>query len=405
MATFRFEAIDTLGKTSTGVVEADNARLARLRLRDMQLVPISVDALQEKQSGVTNASVVSRRSISSYELSLLTRQFSTLLNAGLNIEQSLAAIAEQVEKTFIREVLLGVRAGVVAGSALSTAMSSYASVFPDIYRALVQAGEDSGELSKVLERLATYTESKHAMQQKLIAALIYPALVTLTAILVVGSLLIYVVPQVVGVFQQSQQALPLLTQVIIFISDFLRDTWLYLIMLLVAGVWFFRRALKNQTVAYQWHQFLLNTPVLGTLLRSINTARLASTLAILVGSGVPLLISLKASAKIVGLMPMQHAINDVIDVVRDGGALSKALRETGQFPPILIHLIASAEETGELGKMLDSAAIQQENEVNNKLTILTGMLEPLLILAMGGIVLLIVLAVMMPILEINQLVR
>lgn len=405
MAAFRFEAVDALGKVSRGVVEADTVRLARGKLRDMQLTPLSVDALQEAQTGEAVAGVGARGSVSSYELGLLTRQFSTLLNAGLNIEQSLAAIAEQMERPFIREVLLGVRAGVLAGGALSVAMSTYPVVFPEIYRALIHAGEESGELAKVLERLATYTESRHAMKQKVIAALIYPALVTLTAVLVVGSLLIYVVPQVVGVFQQSKQVLPLLTQVMIFISDFLRHTWLYLMALLAGSIWVFKQSLKNEAARYRWHLFLLKIPVLGKLLRSLNTARLASTLAILVGSGVPLMLSLSAAARIVALLPMQAAIKQAIAVVRDGGALSRALRDSGQFPPILIHLIANAEATGQLGKMLESAAIQQENEVNNKLTILTGVLEPVLILAMGGMVLLIVLAVMLPIIEINQLVH
>ena len=243
------------------------------------------------------------------------------------------------------------------------------------------------------------------MKQKVIAAFIYPALVTLTAILVVGSLLIYVVPQVIGVFQQSKQTLPLLTQIMIFISDFLRNTWIYLISLLAGGIWLFKQSLKNEAARYRWHQTLLKIPVLGKLLRSLNTARLASTLAILVGSGVPLIISLNAAARIVLLLPMQEAIKESISVIRDGGALSRALRDSKQFPPILIHLIANAEATGQLGKMLDSAAIQQENEVNNKITILTSILEPLLILAMGGMVLLIVLAVMLPIIEINQLVH
>lgn len=406
MAAFRFEAVDGLGKVTRGVVEADTLRLARGRLRDMQLTPLSVDALHDAQvGGATDAGAGLRGSINSYELGLLTRQFSTLLNAGLNIEQSLAAIAEQMEKPIIRETLLGVRAGVVAGSALSVSMAAYPTIFPDIYRALIHAGEESGELAKVLERLATYTESRHAMKQKVIAALIYPALVTLTAILVVGSLLIYVVPQVVGVFQQSKQALPLLTQIMIFISNFLRHTWLYLIALLAGAIWLFKQSLKNEAARYRWHQFLLQIPVLGKLLRSLNTARLASTLAILVGSGVPLMLSLNAAAKIVALLPMQAAIKEAIHVVHDGGTLSRALRDSGQFPPILIHLIANAEATGQLGKMLESAAIQQENEVNNKLTILTGILEPLLILAMGGMVMLIVLAVMLPIIEINQLVH
>ncbi len=406
MATFRFEAVDALGKLTRGVVEADTVRLARSRLRDMQLTPLKVDTLQEETSaGLTSGTVRLRGSISSYELGLLTRQFSTLLNAGLNIEQSLAAIAEQMEKPVIREILLGVRSGVVAGSALSTSMANYPQTFPDIYCALIHAGEESGELAKVLERLANYTESRHAIKQKVISAFIYPALVTLTAILVVGTLLIYVVPQVVGVFQQSKQTLPLLTQIMIFISDFLRHTWIYLIGLIASGVYIFKKSLNNDSTRFRWHETLLKIPVLGKLLRSLNTARLASTLSILVGSGVPLMTSLQAASRIVTLMPMQTALKLATDAVRDGGTLSRALRESGQFPPILIHLIANAEATGQLGKMLESAAVQQENEVNNKLVILTNILEPLLIIAMGGMVLLIVLAIMLPIIEINQLVR
>ena len=406
MAAFRFEAVDALGKVTRGVVEADTVRLARSRLRDMQLTPLKVDSLKdEKSGGVATAAFLTRSAISSYELGLLTRQFSTLLNAGLNIEQSLGAIAEQMEKPNIREILLGVRSGVVAGSALSVSMAKYSQIFPDIYLALIHAGEESGELAKVLERLAIYTESRHAIKQKIVAAFIYPALVTLTAVLVVGTLLIYVVPQVVGVFQQSKQALPLLTQIMILVSNFLRHTWLYLIVLFSFTLWLLNQSLKNEANRFRWHHTLLKIPVFGKLLRSLNTARLASTLSILVGSGVPLITSLKAASRIVTLMPMQAAIKEATDVVRDGGTLSRALRESGQFPPILIHLIANAEATGELGKMLESAAVQQENEVNNKLTILTGILEPVLILAMGSMVLIIVLAIMLPIIEINQLIH
>lgn len=406
MTAFRFEAVDALGKISRGVLEADTIRLARSRLRDMQLTPVKVESVQDdKSTGLTRGSIRIGGSVSSYELGLLTRQFSTLLNAGLNIEQSLAAIAEQMEKPAIREILLGVRSGVIAGNALSVSMATYPLTFPDIYCALIHAGEESGELAKVLDRLANYTEARHAMKQKVISAFIYPALVTLTAVLVVGTLLIYVVPQVVGVFQQSEQALPLLTQIMIFISDFLRYTWIYLIALIVSGVFIFKKFLKNDATRYRWHETLLKIPVLGKLLRSLNTARLASTLSILVGSGVPLMTALQAAARIVNLMPMRAAIKEATSAVRDGGTLSRALKESGQFPPILIHLIANAEATGQLGKMLESAAVQQENEVNNKLIILTSVLEPLLIIAMGGIVLLIVLAIMLPIIEINQLVR
>lgn len=405
MAAFRFEAVDALGKVTRGVVEADTMRLARSRLRDMQLTPLKLDTLQENKISGVDSRRVSRGSVTSYELGLLTRQFSTLLNAGLNIEQSLAAIAEQMEKPVIREILIGVRSGVVAGSALSVSMSAYPQTFPDIYCALIHAGEESGELAKVLERLANYTESRHAIKQKVISAFIYPVLVTLTAVLVVGTLLIYVVPQVVGVFQQSKQALPLLTQIMIFISDFLRHTWLYLLVFIVVSLYLFNESLKNDLARYRWHEALLKIPIFGKLLRSLNTARLASTLSILVGSGVPLITSLQVATRIVTLMPMRAAIKDATDSVRDGGTLSRALRESGQFPPILIHLIANAEATGQLGKMLESAAVQQENEVNNKLIILTSILEPLLIIAMGGMVLMIVLAIMLPIIEINQLVH
>ena len=406
MTTFRFEAVDAQGKVTRGAVEADTVRLARSRLRDMQLTPLKVDALlDDKSSSQSIGNKRLRGSVSSYELGLLTRQFSTLLNAGLNIEQSLAAIAEQMEKPIIREILMGVRSGVVAGGSLSVSMSAYPQTFPDIYVALIHAGEESGELAKVLERLANYTESRHAMKQKLISAFIYPALVGLTAILVVGTLLIYVVPQVVGVFQQSKQVLPLLTQIMIWISDFLRYTWMYLFGLIFIGVYLFKKSLRNDSARYRWHVTLLKIPVLGKLLRSLNTARLSSTLSILVGSGVPLMTSLKAASRIVTLMPMQAAIKEATDAVRDGGTLSRAFKESGQFPPILIHLISNAEATGQLSKMLDSAAIQQENEVNNKLVILTSVLEPLLIIVMGGMVLLIVLAIMLPIIEINQLIR
>ena len=406
MTTFRFEAVDAQGKVTRGAVEADTVRLARSRLRDMQLTTLKVDALLDDKSSIHSiGNIRLRGSVSSYELGLLTRQFSTLLNAGLNIEQSLAAIAEQMEKPIIREILMGVRSGVVAGGSLSVSMSAYPQTFPDIYVALIHAGEESGELAKVLERLANYTESRHAMKQKLISAFIYPALVSLTAVLVVGTLLIYVVPQVVGVFQQSKRVLPLLTQIMIWISDFLRYTWMYLFGLIFIGVYLFKKSLRNDSARYRWHVTLLKIPVLGKLLRSLNTARLSSTLSILVGSGVPLMTSLKAASRIVTLMPMQAAIKEATDAVRDGGTLSRAFKESGQFPPILIHLIANAEATGQLSKMLDSAAIQQENEVNNKLVILTSVLEPLLIILMGGMVLLIVLAIMLPIIEINQLIR
>lgn len=406
MAAFRFEAFNQQGKTSQGVVDADSLRLARVRLRDMGLIPIKVDPLSEQVDRQKSSVPLFKRSrVSNYDQSQVTRQLSTLLNAGLNVEQSLAAIAEQIEKTELREILLNIRADVMAGNSLSHAMGNYPDVFSEVYCAIVNAGEQSGELPNILDRLASYTESKQQLTQKVIAALVYPILVTLTSILVVGGLLIYVVPQIVTVFEQSKQSLPFLTVAMIFVSDVLRATWIYLILAIASGLYFFNKSLKNDRLRSKFHLSLLKIPLLGSLILSVNTARFAKTLSILVGSGVPIILALNAASKATAFLPMREAIQEAIKSVKDGGALSSSLKSSKLFPPILIHLIANAEQTGNLDKMLDSAASQQENEVNNKITILTSILEPALIIVMGVMVMAIVLAVMLPIIQINQIIR
>ncbi len=406
MAAFRFEAFNQQGKTSQGVVDADSLRLARVRLRDMGLIPIKVDPLSEQVDRQKSSVPLFKRSrVSNYDQSQVTRQLSTLLNAGLNVEQSLAAIAEQIEKTELREILLNIRADVMAGNSLSHAMGNYPDVFSEVYCAIVNAGEQSGELPNILDRLASYTESKQQLTQKVIAALVYPILVTLTSILVVGGLLIYVVPQIVTVFEQSKQSLPFLTVAMIFVSDVLRATWIYLILAIASGLYFFNKSLKNDSLRSKFHLSLLKIPLLGSLILSVNTARFAKTLSILVGSGVPIILALNAASKATAFLPMREAIQEAIKSVKDGGALSSSLKSSKLFPPILIHLIANAEQTGNLDKMLDSAASQQENEVNNKITILTSILEPALIIVMGVMVMAIVLAVMLPIIQINQIIR
>lgn len=406
MAAFRFEAFNQQGKTSQGVVDADSLRLARVRLRDMGLIPIKVDPLSEQVDRQKSSVPLFKRSrVSNYDQSQVTRQLSTLLNAGLNVEQSLAAIAEQIEKTELREILLNIRADVMAGNSLSHAMGNYPDVFSEVYCAIVNAGEQSGELPNILDRLASYTESRQQLTQKVIAALVYPILVTLTSILVVGGLLIYVVPQIVTVFEQSKQSLPFLTVAMIFVSDVLRATWIYLILAIASGLYFFNKSLKNDSLRSKFHLSLLKIPLFGSLILSVNTARFAKTLSILVGSGVPIILALNAASKATAFLPMREAIKEAIKSVKDGGALSSSLKSSKLFPPILIHLIANAEQTGNLDKMLDSAASQQENEVNNKITILTSILEPALIIVMGVMVMAIVLAVMLPIIQINQIIR
>jgi general secretion pathway protein F len=406
MAAFHYEALDSAGSLTRGVIEADGLRQARARLREMNLTTVAVHAVsQENLNSGEGQGFRLRRGISSAQLSLLTRQLATLLQAGLTLEQAFSALIEQSENEAVRRVLAGVRAELLAGHTLAQAMGQYARVFPDIYRALVKAGEASGELSGVMLRLADYTESRQALRQKVGLAFVYPAIVTLVALLVVTGLLVYVVPQVVGVFQQSHQSLPLLTRMLIGLSDFLQAAWMYLLAAIVSVIVAIQVLLRNEKISFAWHLQLLRLPVIGRMVRGINTSRMASTLAILFGSGVPLLISLQAASGVVSNLPMRRALEEAAKKVREGAGLSRALAVSGLFPPILIHLIASGESSGRLDNMLERSATQQEQEVGNYISVLTSLLEPLLILVMGGVVLTIVLAILMPIIEMNQMIK
>ena len=406
MAAFRYEALDSNGKTARGVIEADGLRQARARMRELGLVVVSVEAVtQDSLHSGSGHRWRMRRGISSAQLSMLTRQLATLLEAGLPLEQSFNALIEQSEEESVRHILAGVRSELLAGHTLAQAMGQYTSVFPDIYRALIKAGEASGELGHVMLRLADYTESRQVLRQKVILAFVYPAIVTVVAIMVVLGLLIYVVPQVVSVFQQSHQTLPLLTRMMIGLSSFLQVTWFYLLIALAGASLVIRTLLQREEIRYQFHLRLLKVPILGRLVRGLNTARMASTLAILAGSGVPLLASLQAAAGVVTNLPMRRALEDAAKKVREGVTLSRALSTTRLFPPILVHLIASGESSGKLDTMLERAATQQEQEISGYTSVLTSMLEPILILVMGGVVLTIVLAILMPIIEMNQMVR
>lgn len=406
MAAFRYEALDSEGRTARGVIEADGLRQARARMRELGLVVIKVSAVtQETLHTGSGQRWRLRRGISSSQLSMITRQLATLLEAGLTLEYSLSALIEQSEEESVRQILAGVRSELLAGHTLAQAMGQYQTVFPDIYRALIKAGEASGELGHVMLRLADYTESRQVLRQKVVLAFVYPAIVTVVALMVVLGLLVYVVPQVVSVFQQSHQTLPLLTRMMIGLSSALQVSWLYLLIALFGAGFFVRTLLRREEIRYQWHLRLLRLPMLGRLVRGLNTARMASTLAILAGSGVPLLASLQAAAGVVTNLPMRRALEDASKKVREGVTLSRALAVSGLFPPILVHLIASGESSGKLGAMLDRAATQQEQEIGNYTSVLTSLLEPVLILVMGGVVLTIVLAILMPIIEMNQMVR
>jgi general secretion pathway protein F len=406
MSGYKFEALDPTGRLRKGVLEADNERQARQALREQNMVALQVQALLEDTSSPTHKKASAwRRGLSSAQLSLLTRQLANLIGAGLTIEETLNALIDQAENERSRQILAAIRSQVLSGQPLSKAMEAHPQVFPAVYLALVSAGEDSGQLNQVLQRLADYIEERHALRQKILLAFIYPVVVTLVAILVVGGLLTYVVPQVVAVFRDSHQTLPWLTRALIGLSDFLRATGVFWLAGLFVAAWAARRALHNPALKFRFHQFLLRVPTLGRFVRDANAARLASTLAILANSGVPLLVALQAGANVVLNLPLRRAVEDAARMVREGASLSKSLGRGKLFPPAMIHLIASGEASGKLGQMLDQSARQQSQMMGQRLAVLTGLLEPLLILAMGGVVLIIVLAILLPIFEMNQLIK
>jgi general secretion pathway protein F len=398
---FRYEALTADGKTVSGVVQADSARQARSQLRAQGLHTSHIDRVRARERSRQPWA----RSISSAELSLVTRQLATLLASGLTMEHSLGALIEEVSSPLTKEVLGGVKAEVTAGLSLAGALGQYEKNFPDFYRALIHGGEESGALPRVLQHLADYLDARQALVQKTSLALLYPLLVTLVAISIVIGLLIYVVPQIVQVFVQSRQSLPFLTRALIGISDFLRMGWPYMLVAgfcLVAGT---RTALQREAPRRRWHAALLRAPVLGPVIRGINTTRFASTLAILVGGGVPLLSALNSGARAMTNMVMQEGVAGAIERVREGESLARSLGAARVFPPLMIHLVGSGEISGKLEDMLEHTARLETQSLERRLAILLTLLEPVMILVMGGVVLLIVLAILLPIIEINQLVH
>jgi general secretion pathway protein F len=401
MQAFHYQAIDATGHAVTGVVQADSPREARMQLRARGLLPSVLD----KATARERARQPWARGLGAAELSLLTRQMATLLDSGLTMEQALAALIEEVESPLTREVLAGVKAEIMAGASLAAALGSYERSFPEFYRALVHGGEESGALPTVLQHLADYLDARQALRQKTGLALLYPILVAVVALAIVTGLLVYVVPQVVQVFQQSRQGLPLLTRALIGLSDFLRAAWPYLAVAGVGGAIAARVLLRRPAPRRRWHALLLGLPWLGSLVRGVDTSRFASTLAILVAGGVPLLGALASAAQGMGNVVMREAVERAIGRVREGVSLSRALGETRVFPPLLVHLVASGELSGKLEQMLSRAARLETQALERRLAVFITLLEPVMILVMGAAVLLIVLAILLPIIEINQLVR
>ncbi len=407
MSGYEYSALDAGGRETRGVIEADTERHARSILRERGLAPLGVEGIRSSsaRSGTGLRERFSRPGLSRSGLALVTRQFATLVNAGLTIEECLNVLIDQSESVGARRLLAAVRARVLEGQSLSRGLAAFPNSFPQIYRAMVEAGEHSGRLGDVLERLADYTESRENLRDKVIIAFIYPALVTVVALAVVAMLLVYVVPQVTRVFTNLGQALPLVTRILIAISDFVRASGALALIALVGAFVAARFLLRDEARRLRWHAWLLKVPLVGRLIRGVNAARFTDTLGILTASGVPLLASLQSASAVLTNLPMRAAVDEAVRRVREGGALASALGAARVFPPLVIHLIASGEATGRLDTMLARAAEAQSRELENWIRGLTALLEPLLILAMGMIVLFVVVAILLPIFEMNQLIR
>ncbi len=403
MAAFEYTVLDPSGRERKGVLEGDTPRQVRQQLREQGLIPLAVEAVVKRDSKGQRTRR-GGRGVGATDLALFTRQLATLVRSGTPLEESLHTVAQQTEKPRIKSMLLAVRSRVLEGHSLAEGLRDFPHAFPDLYRATVAAGEQSGHLEVVLERLADYTESRQQLRQKIQLALFYPTLLTGIALLVTAFLLTYVVPQVVQVFENMGQALPWITRALIATSEFLRDYGIGLLLLLAAAAgaaaWLFRRP----AMRHRLHGFIHRLPLAGRLMQGLNTARFARTFSILTASGVPVLEGLRISAEVLSSLPMRQAVNEATERVREGTSLQAALSRSGHFPPMTLHLIGSGEASGKLEAMLERAATNQERELETSIAALMGVFEPLLILVMGAIVLVIVLAILLPIFDLNQLV-
>jgi len=403
MPAFEYTALDPRGRERKGVLEGDAARQVRQQLREQGLTPLSVEAVRTREA--RRRKVFFKRGISPTDLALITRQWATLVRSGLPVDEALGTVSKQTEKARLKGMMAAVRSRVLEGHSLAVALGDFPHVFSDLFRATVAAGEQSGHLDVVLERLADYTEARQQLSQKLMLALIYPTLLTVVAIAVVILLLTFVVPQVVQVFDNIGQQLPPLTRGLIASSEFLQAYGLAIFLLLVVLGVGFAYLMRIPSFKRGFHRVLLRTPLISRLVRGMDTARFARTFSILVASGVPVLEGMRISASVMSNMPMREAVEDAARRVREGTGIHAALESCGYFPPMTVHLIASGESSGKLEEMLERAASGQEREMETLISGLMGLFEPLLILSMGGIVLVIVLAILLPIFDLNQLVQ
>jgi len=404
MGAFEYVALDKAGKESKGLIEGDTAKHVRQLLRERALLPVSVTEVAQRESRRQTGFSL-KRGLSPAELALVTRQLASLSQSGLPLEEALLAVSQQNDQPRTKSILLGVRSKVMEGHTLADGLASFPQAFPDLYRATVAAGEQSGHLDVVLERLADYTETRHELKQQIRNAMIYPIALVVMAIAIISFMLATVVPKIVNVFANTNAELPGLTRALIAASDFLRNNWLLLIIAVGAAIYAAWWLLQREGPRRRYHRMLLALPLTSRLTQGLNTARFTRTFSILAGSGVPIIEAMKISAEVIENLPMRDAVLEATLRVREGGSISRSLESSKLFPPMMVHLIASGEAGGRLEEMLARSASGQEREVNGLIATLLGILQPLLIVVMGAIVLTIVLAILLPIFEINNLIQ
>lgn len=403
MAAFNYLALDANGREKKGVMEADTPKQVRQLLREKKLSPLEVTPIKEKdqrKGGGFSFGIGS--ALGGKDLALVTRQLATLLRASMPLEESLRVVGEQTDKPRVNSLLMAVRARVLEGMTLSSGMSDFPGSFSEQYRATIAAGEQSGHLDAVLERLADYTENQQRMRSKITQAAVYPILMSIVSILIVVFLLVFVVPKFVTVFTDTGQQLPGLTLGLLAVSDTLQTYGLYILFAMFLGMFMFRRAMRDNSFRSKVHAMLLKIPFVGYVIKTVNTARFARTFGTLTAAGEPAVSAMKLATEVITNLPIRVAVLAATDRVREGASIHLALKETGYFAPMSLHLIASGEASGQLDNMLERASDNQDREIEGLTETMMSLFEPFLILFMGGVILIIVLAILLPIFELNQ---
>ena len=404
MPAYSFEALDPQGQTRRGVLEADTARHARSQLRAQDWVPLKIDLQQAAKTGLQTV-IWESKVFGNDALAVWTRQLAGLVGAGLPLERALSTLSQEAETPRQRDLVSALREEVNAGATFAKALAQHPREFSAIYLAVIAAGEQSGHLDMVLESLAEDLQTQQALRNKLLAATLYPAIVSVVALLIVFFLLTYVVPQVAQVFSSNQQALPWLTTFMLGLSALVQALWLWVLLLLVVGIWVLRLALRQSDFRQRFDAAWLQLPLIGRLSRGYNAARFASTLAMLAAAGVPILKALQAASDTLSNAAMRRDAQEAYAMVREGAPLASALAQHARFPRLLVMFARLGEQTGTLPTMLQRTAQQLGEEVQRRALQIATILEPLLIVVMGAVVMLIVLAVMLPIIQLNQWVR